>query len=753
MTKLIFNYFFLFIFISGVNAQQQISGRVIDAYERPLEGAYIHSAIDTVVSGGDGSFELLISNGIGVLQVQHIGYLNATFTVNNLNQIDLKLQTSTLDLNEVVVLGNKKVKDQSSSVEVLTTPALKRGDAFQVAESMNRIPGIYMHSGTNTTNRITIRGIGSRSPFGTTKLKAYYNDIPITDGSGNSVIEDIDQSLIGRMEIIKGPNSSLYGNGLGGAINIYSPSVANNESSIASSVDVGAFGTLRIANRLEHNEDKLSLSVTQSEFRRKGFRDNNETERSQIGIDLAYRINPNHSLRFTGIGTQLKAEIPSAINKTDFDNNPRKAAFTWNQSQGYEDYSKLLIGTTYYGSFSNRWSIVSSIFMNSRDGYEARPFNILDDQLLGYGSRTTIAKKWQSVSLSFGTEILQDEYKWATYDNQYSATSDGSLQGEKLTENKEIRNYMNVFAEGTIAVGKKHKLSFGANLNNTNYELTDGFADSIEIAGEYGFDPIISPKIGWIYNAADKHTLFANISHGFSPPSLEETLTPDGLVNTEIQPETGWNYEVGSRGSIKGLNYNLTVYYMDIKNLLVAERVQDDIFIGVNAGENNHFGTELSVNYPLTISNKMTLNWFGALNYMDFHFSSFENRGEVYDGNELTGIPQWSGNTGLELLYESGFYGNIAGQYVGEIPINDANTVYSNSYFLLNAKGGYSFSRNRFQFDFCLGINNLLDTKYASMLLINATGFNGAEPRYYYPGNPRNLFGGVSLIFQLNKKK
>ena len=77
-----------------------------------------------------------------------------------------------------------------------------------------------MHSGTYSTNRITIRGIGSRSLFSTNKIRAYFNDIPLTTGDGETVLEDIDPAFIERAEILKGPTSSLYGAGLGGTVNL-----------------------------------------------------------------------------------------------------------------------------------------------------------------------------------------------------------------------------------------------------------------------------------------------------------------------------------------------------------------------------------------------------------------------------------------------------------------------------------------------------------------------------------------------------
>jgi len=54
-----------------------------------------------------------------------------------------------------------------------------------------------------------------------------------------------------------------------------------------------------------------------------------------------------------------------------------------------------------------------------------------------------------------------------------------------------------------------------------------------------------------------------------------------------------------------------------------------------------------------------------------------------------------------------------------------------------------------FRFDvFCI-VNNIFDEKYASQILINASSFGGNEPRYYYPGLPRNYYlgGGIKYVF------
>ena len=61
---------------------------------------------------------------------------------------------------------------------------------------------------------------------------------------------------------------------------------------------------------------------------------------------------------------------------------------------------------------------------------------------------------------------------------------------------------------------------------------------------------MFSPKFGLTHQISNNTMIYTTVGHGFSPPSLEETLLPDGLINTQIKPESGWNYEVGSRGNL-----------------------------------------------------------------------------------------------------------------------------------------------------------------------------------------------------------
>jgi iron complex outermembrane receptor protein len=111
-------------------------------------------------------------------------------------------------------------------------------------------------------------------------------------------------------------------------------------------------------------------------------------------------------------------------------------------------------------------------------------------------------------------------------------------------------------------------------------------------------------------------------------------------------------------------------------------------------------------------------------------------------------MPKFSFNSSLHLTTGIGFYAYLNYYYLGEIPMRDDNSVYSDKYQLVNAKVGYRNSiSKKIHLDAFVGINNLFNEKYASMLLINAASFGNNAPRYYYPSEPINYYMGVNLNY------
>ncbi len=136
----------------------------------------------------------------------------------------------------------------------------------------------------------------------------------------------------------------------------------------------------------------------------------------------------------------------------------------------------------------------------------------------------------------------------------------------------------------------------------------------------------------------------------------------------------------------------------------------------------------------------------GTLN--NFKFNEFVDGDADYSGNQLTGAPQSQFNFGIDVQTKMGISWNTALQTVGKIPMNDSNTKYSDRYALLDSKLTYLFTLfNCLKTEVNLGVNNALNQKYAANILPNAVGFGTAAPRYFYPGNPINYYGGFSVVY------
>ena len=154
----------------------------------------------------------------------------------------------TQKLDEVIISSfhiNNHLQNTPASIGILSKKDLTQNNVTDISTVINTIPGVFMQSSNFTTTRISIRGIGARTPYGTNKIRAFYGSIPLTSGNSETVIDDIDLENIGQVEVIKGPLSSIYGAGLGGAI-LISPQLSktNGQNASVSSV-FGSFGLLK----------------------------------------------------------------------------------------------------------------------------------------------------------------------------------------------------------------------------------------------------------------------------------------------------------------------------------------------------------------------------------------------------------------------------------------------------------------------------------------------------------------------------
>ncbi|MBC6997721.1 TonB-dependent receptor [Cytophaga sp. FL35] len=666
---------------------------------------------------------------------------------------------SITQLDEVILLDALKSK-KSLGIEpslVISAKTFQNYSPADIVSSVNQIPGVFVFSGAINTNRITVRGIGSRTAFGTDKLRLYYNEIPVTDGSGFSTIEAFDLENLSQIEVIKGPKATSFGSNLGGAI-ILSPKEALGESTnFNNNLTVGSFGLIKNNLSFNHFDGKLRIGLQYGHMSMDGYRDNSSFDRDGILLNTSFKINEKNTIGLLINHIDYTAHIASSLGITAFMENPKQAATNWGGVSGFETNNYSLTGINYTHYFSNRLKNTTSVFYSYLDHFEKRPrpLGFLDEITKGFGARTKFSGTFSAFSslaeYHFGGELYKDEYNWALFET-LTEPENGSLEGPQFANNKEFRDQLNLFGSVLFPLTEKLKTQFGVNINKTSYDFRDRFNTGPDNqSAERSFKTIVLPNFNITYKATDNIELFSNISRGFSNPTVEQTLTPDGVINPDISQETGMNYEIGTDLFLhdKKFHLNLNLYQMNIKNLLVAERVAEDQYIGRNAGQTRHRGLEIYMDYLLDIAPNFHLSPFVSYTLNDHEFLDFTDEDEDYSGNPLTGVPKQQRTAGIQLKLFKDFYWNTTHRHVSEIPLRDDNSLESEPYNVFTTRMGYHKKlSDKFTVGADFGIDNIFDEKYASSVLINAGSFGG-EPRYYYPGNPRNYYASLRLGYRL----
>lgn len=748
-------------FFNILNAQS-IQGFVSSITNEPISGVSVFLNSKKLSITNDGGI-FFVSDSLNFplkLRLQHPDYFIGNVEMSQTNStFKLEPLEKSERLEEITIATDLKTSTPKAifPTEKITAIKFDSYSPIELTSAINETPGVFIQSGALNTNRIVIRGVGSRTLYGTNKVRAYFNGIPITNGAGETAIDIFDPEDLESIEIIKGPKATLNGTSLGGTILLNSKDAAIGTTSFKSSLNLGSNSMLKNTVSAATANEKFSLNLNYDHLETDGFRENNKYNRKNMLLTSKYKFNLKNEISLLLNYTDYFAQIPSSLGKTAFEEDPTQAAFTWNAAQGYEENKQILTGLGFTHIFSENFSNSSNVFYTYLDHYEPRPFNILDEFTNGYGARTVFNNYFllleKKVNLNYGAEYYKDIYAWKTLANLYEQNNgNGSLEGDLLSDNQELRKNLNVFTSATISISEKLTAQVGLNFNQTNYTFQDHFNPAeTNKSADRNFDPIFAPNLNLHYDFNKNLSAYFNFSRGFNYPSIEETLTPEGVINPDLGPEKGYNYEIGSKVSFlsQKLRFAINAYLLDIEDLLVSKRIGEDQYIGRNAGKTEHKGVELSILFSQPIGRNSVISPYLNAEITDHKFIDFVDGDASFSGNQLTGVPREKVNGGIDFLLQN-FKLNANFLHIGKMPLNDANLLYSEQYTVFNAKISYkaAFSK-KFSMEVQTGINNLSNEKYAASILINAKGFGNSEPRYYYPGRPRNWYSGIKLLYKI----
>lgn len=662
------------------------------------------------------------------------------FSQQKVASVSLRDSVALEEIQVTAARYPQSLRSLAAPVQIITREQLQNVPTGDLSAALASVPGVQLQSATFQTLKLTLRGIGSRSQYGTNRTRVYIDDIPLTGGDGTSVFDDLELTFLSRAEITKGSYSAWYGSGMGGSLRFVSRKPSDSGFSADAGFTVGSFGLLKLSGIAFSEFKTAKLTAGISRLTGDGFRQNSAYSRSSGLISGEFlNVDALGKISYLLMLSDVKAFTPSSVDEPTFLNNPSAAAPNWLNVKGFKAYQRVLAGMKIDTEINDTWTNTLLVTTNTYDQYELRPFNILDDRSVAWSVQESLRYSSPSASVTIGIEGLAERYSWQT---QANATND------VLTDAQETRRQLNTFASLELHPMEDLRVSLAANFNLTDYLLKENPLPGQAFSSDsYYGKSMVSPMAGVVYHFNKAISLYGSAGHGFSNPTVEESLSSDGKMNSMLRPEQGWTFDAGVKTWFvdNRLAFQASVYTIFLNDLLVTKRPVEDVFYGENAGSSVLKGVELSLRHqPVD-----WISYSASASVSNNRFNSFTSDGIAYDGNQLPGIPRSHLYSDVEFKLPWQFRLNAAFRYSGEQYADDNNQIKVQGWKAVNA-GVHFDSRliRKIHLHAQLAVNNLFNANYASMVLINAPSFAGRAPRYYYPSLPRNFALSVRLRWE-----
>jgi len=585
----------LLVFIGPVMGEESavVSGRVIDgATNKGITNVnlFIPSQNIGTATGSNGSFLLAFQPNDNVqLNISHIGYSSSTMILSGeTRDIVIELNETFFQLEDVVVTSTRTEKLHKNvpvATEIISKKDILDSGALNVAELLSTRSGVSLQTSVDGGSMLNILGMDSRY------ILILLDGQPITGKFNNRVqLDQITMGDVEKVEIIKGPNSSLYGSeAMAGVINIIT-NVGASTSHLNGTARYSGTENKLTNDGITHGSSAFKLNWKQN-WRYLSATLNADVEKletdkeiQQIEIDdihkqtlrgrLDWRMN-NHSFSLDG----------------NIYNHDEEGNSTLMNTETFIDRLGLILSHDW--EMVNGWTLSHS-FQNhsySRNYIQARPWGDIEtDDITEEGSQEyegVVHKKFGTNELNMGVELSKSAYLSDRVENGKQALSTNSI----------FSQYDVQFLHAAHAV-------LGARLDKYN-----------------GDEPVISPRIGLMY-LLDRWKFRATWGKGFRAPSFMERFIDwnhiqfgyQVLGNPDLKPELSTGYTAGVEYIHPTIyQVSLIVYLTQFENLIEDIALAPAILSYHNIEKAVYKGLEIQSRWK--ISSTMLASW--GINFID----------------------------------------------------------------------------------------------------------------------------------------
>ena len=657
-----------------------------------------------------------------------------------------------------------------SSYDNLTSKA-----QYSLKEFLQTTSGLLINNRYNFSqgDKILLRGIGTRSAFGVRGIKIFLDGIPLTFPDGQSQLNNLDIQNVDKVEIVKGPSSTLYGNALGGVIFFKSRFSVNTKPYVKTDLSIGSYGYQKYNLSSGGNILNGDYSIGGYYAKSNGFREHSDSKFYGANINFKSELFKDFFLSL--VSNYYNAPYllnPSSLNKNDAENNPEIVRSSVKRFASGKKIAQFQNGLSLLYHLNENSKLTTTFYGVTRSLQNSIPGRIIELERFFGGARVEFENKFNMLNKDVFTLVGVDyesqidnrkEFKNGGIDNPAQINPNQLFEDiiyeDKLIQQNEKVKSLGTFFHVNINLTKSLLLFAGFRYDDYLFEVEEKMIN--KSISEIKMDNF-SNMLGFSYKLKNNITLFGNYSTGFQTPTTNELSNNplrEGGFNTSLNPELINNYEFGLRGWWNSplIYSNISFYKMDISNMLISYQSEEEETFYRNAGSAVNFGIEFDFEFQLL----KNLNLISNYSYINFEFDDYLVENMVNGikeefqlrGNSLPGVPKNKLLISTQYKLPLGIISTISFSWTDKYYTNDfngsldtsedLNDYINDSYSLFNISLLYPLKINFGDLNFKLNIENLFDIRYNDSIVPNAFGNN-----FFEPAAGRNFNLSVSASFK-----
>lgn len=604
--------------------------------------------------------------------------------------------------------------------------------AATVKDLTDYIPGVITQPRNGAeSSRLSVRGSGLANIFQGRGLLLLQDGIPINMSDGSFEFPLIDPWLTQYAEVYPGANALQYGaSSFGGAINFITPTGRDSQG-YEFRAEGGSFGTLHTQLSTGQQFGSTDAFFAASDFRQKGFRDNNEQNTTRLNGNLGWQINENLSNRFYISQTNARSEIPGTISKAAIRDYPSQANVN-NRIRHFQRDLNITRIANKLNWQSGSDQMEATVFYTDRElDNPVTTYEFEDSQ--DYGVQAKYTKDIGLDRLTTGANIYYGTADEIRYQNVFASPGAFILSRDLQAVTSEAFAQYDRHLTGRL---------YGIGGFQGSYATRDieqnAPAPSTQTKEYFGFNP----RIGLRYEIDPVTQLFTNISRSFEPPTWGELSGGNSPGFNDLKAQKATTFEIGGKGLYRGWNWSAAYYHGWLKNEFVNYRFEDGSSDTINVSKSKRDGIELGLSGDV-LSNAIAYNDVVGLR-MAYSFNHFTlDDDELYGNNMLPGVAEHFIRSELIYRHPSGlaFGPNI--EWVPRAsPVDLTNSFETDDYAILGARAFWEKPDQGI--NFYIEGRNLLDKDYiATNNVVPDAG--GADGNFFYPGEGRAVYIGLKI--------